>query len=114
MDAARRAKLGQKWACFSCGTRFYDLNRGEPICPRCQTDQREKPKVEKTPKPRPTPKKAKRESKPAESSDPPPDPAEAAEEDADLVVDAEIDDPELDDLEIAGSDDLANKPPQDD
>ncbi len=47
MDAARRARLGQKWSCFSCGRKFYDLNREEPICPRCETDQRNAPPPEK-------------------------------------------------------------------
>ena len=47
MDAERRARLGQKWACFSCGRKFYDLNREEPICPRCESDQRNAPPPEK-------------------------------------------------------------------
>jgi uncharacterized protein (TIGR02300 family) len=32
-------KLGTKFACFSCGLKFYDLGRGEPICPKCGANQ---------------------------------------------------------------------------
>ncbi len=38
------SKLGTKYSCFSCEAKFYDLNRPEPICPKCGTDQRDKPK----------------------------------------------------------------------
>lgn len=43
MDAARKVKLGQRWVCYACEAKFYDLNRPEPICPKCQADQRESP-----------------------------------------------------------------------
>ena len=43
MDAARKVKLGQRWVCYVCAARFYDLHRPEPICPKCQADQRESP-----------------------------------------------------------------------
>jgi len=32
-------KLGTKHVCYSCGTRFYDLGRGKPICPKCGANQ---------------------------------------------------------------------------
>ncbi len=35
--------LGVKHACFKCGTKFYDLKKPDPICPKCATDQREGP-----------------------------------------------------------------------
>jgi hypothetical protein len=38
-----RTKLGKRYACFSCGLKFYDLNRPEPLCPKCGSDQREDP-----------------------------------------------------------------------
>jgi uncharacterized protein (TIGR02300 family) len=47
MDAERKARLGQRWVCYSCEARFYDLNRPEPICPKCEADQRESPAFEK-------------------------------------------------------------------
>ena len=46
MDAKKKAKLGTRWTCYSCLGAFYDLNKPEPICPRCNADQRDTPKVE--------------------------------------------------------------------
>jgi hypothetical protein len=40
------AKLGLKWQCFSCHAKFYDLNKPEPLCPRCGANQHQRPKVE--------------------------------------------------------------------
>jgi hypothetical protein len=41
-----KARLGVKHLCFKCGAKFYDLNKPEPLCPKCGTDQRNRPKVE--------------------------------------------------------------------
>jgi predicted nucleic acid-binding Zn-ribbon protein len=38
-----KSKLGKRYSCFSCGLKFYDLNRPEPLCPKCGSDQREDP-----------------------------------------------------------------------
>jgi uncharacterized protein (TIGR02300 family) len=38
-----KARLGTRYVCFSCGTKFYDLNRPTPTCPECSSDQREAP-----------------------------------------------------------------------
>lgn len=38
-----KAKLGTRYTCFSCTTKFYDLNRPLPTCPECGTDQGEAP-----------------------------------------------------------------------
>ncbi len=38
------SKLGTKYQCFSCEAKFYDLNRPEPICPKCGANQRDRPK----------------------------------------------------------------------
>ena len=35
------ANLGKKYSCYSCHTKFYDLGKPEPICPKCNADQRE-------------------------------------------------------------------------
>jgi len=53
----RQLKLGVKHVCFSCGQRFYDMNKPEPLCPKCGKDQRTKPK---TTEPAPTPPAAKK------------------------------------------------------
>ncbi len=33
--------LGNKFVCFKCGAKFYDLKKPDPVCPKCGTDQRE-------------------------------------------------------------------------
>jgi predicted nucleic acid-binding Zn-ribbon protein len=40
-----------KHTCFTCGAKFYDLFRPEPLCPKCGADQREAPKAPPKPKP---------------------------------------------------------------
>ena len=35
--------LGTKYTCFKCSTKFYDLKKPDPICPKCGADQRESP-----------------------------------------------------------------------
>ena len=39
--ANRAQDLGQKFTCFKCECKFYDLGSPEPLCPRCGADQRE-------------------------------------------------------------------------
>lgn len=36
-------ELGNKFTCFKCSTKFYDLKKPDPICPKCGADQRESP-----------------------------------------------------------------------
>ena len=33
--------LGRKYTCYSCHTKFYDLGKPEPLCPKCNADQRD-------------------------------------------------------------------------
>ncbi len=76
--------LGTKHTCFKCGTKFYDLKKPEPLCPKCGADQRQGPAS----KPSPAAEK-RRAPKPA----PPPQPvAEEVEAEAELDEDAEGDD----------------------
>lgn len=35
--------LGNKHTCFKCQTKFYDLKKPAPVCPKCGADQRESP-----------------------------------------------------------------------
>jgi uncharacterized protein (TIGR02300 family) len=44
ISPAPTSGLGTKYACYACGAKFYDLNRPEPLCPKCGADQREAPK----------------------------------------------------------------------
>jgi uncharacterized protein (TIGR02300 family) len=34
-------KLGAKYECFNCGTKFYDLGKAEPLCPKCGANQKD-------------------------------------------------------------------------
>jgi len=95
MDAAaRKAKLGQKWNCYSCQAKFYDMNKVDPHCPKCGADQRQSPAFEKP--------KRSRAKKPAAAPAPkkavkPPPPIEEG-EDLDTPVDTE--DIGFEDIEI--------------
>jgi hypothetical protein len=33
--------LGRKYTCYSCHTKFYDLGKPVPLCPKCGSDQRD-------------------------------------------------------------------------
>ena len=80
--------LGTKHVCFKCGTRFYDLKKPEPICPKCGADQRQSPAV-----------KAPAEKRRPAPRPPPPEPeveaaADDAEEEAESEDEADEDDDE--------------------
>ena len=34
-------KLGSKYDCYNCGTKFYDLGKPEPVCPKCGANQKD-------------------------------------------------------------------------
>lgn len=52
-----RRDLGERYTCYSCSTKFYDLHRPTPTCPKCGADQREDPAL-KAAKPAPPPRRA--------------------------------------------------------
>ncbi len=89
---AKKVKLGQRWVCYECAARFYDLNRPEPLCPKCKADQRESPAFTK-----PKPRRRKKAAQPA--------PADVVEEPPVVVegahpMDTDLDeDPGLDDVD---------------
>ena len=35
-----KSALGTRYTCYQCEAKFYDMNR-DPVCPKCDTDQRE-------------------------------------------------------------------------
>lgn len=37
----KMANLGHKYTCYSCHTKFYDLGKAVPQCPKCGADQRD-------------------------------------------------------------------------
>ncbi len=42
------SKYGKKHACWSCGTKFYDFGKPEPVCPKCGADPAAAPEVDLT------------------------------------------------------------------
>ncbi|WP_242396186.1 TIGR02300 family protein [Anaeromyxobacter oryzisoli] len=72
--------LGTKHTCFKCGTKFYDLKKPAPICPKCGADQRESPAKS----PPPAERRPRAAARPAEPE------AEETE-----VVEAAVDEEEL-------------------
>ncbi|MDH5542276.1 MAG: FYDLN acid domain-containing protein [Nitrospinota bacterium] len=36
-------KWGKRYTCHKCGVRFYDLNKPEPKCPKCNADPSKAP-----------------------------------------------------------------------
>ncbi|HEY5609728.1 MAG TPA: FYDLN acid domain-containing protein, partial [Thermoanaerobaculia bacterium] len=34
-------KFGRKFTCYSCHTKFYDLGKDDPTCPKCRADPRD-------------------------------------------------------------------------
>ena len=81
--------LGSKHVCFKCGTRFYDLKKAEPLCPKCGADQRQSP-AKAAPE-----KRSRAAARPA--AVPEPEVAEAADTEVDEEVDADGDEDEDDD-----------------
>jgi uncharacterized protein (TIGR02300 family) len=79
-------ELGTKHVCFKCGTKFYDLKKADPLCPKCGTDQRQGPAL----KPATSEKRSRPPARPA-APPPPPEEPEAAGE---VEEDAEADEPE--------------------
>jgi hypothetical protein len=53
--APPRTGLGAKYTCFECGAKFYDLNKPDPVCPKCNADQRDAPRQPARPRPAPLP-----------------------------------------------------------
>ncbi|HLT28554.1 MAG TPA: FYDLN acid domain-containing protein [Myxococcaceae bacterium] len=91
--------LGNKFVCFKCETKFYDLKKPDPICPKCGADQRESPAL------RPG-AESKRSRAAAVKAVPAPvldrDEEETEEDDDDLLDDASDDEEE----ELGDDDDL--------
>jgi hypothetical protein len=60
-------QLGEKYVCFSCGAKFYDLGKPEPRCPKCGADQREAPRQTR-PRATPAPETETVEERPVKRS----------------------------------------------
>jgi hypothetical protein len=83
-------KLGSKYECFSCGTKFYDLGKSEAICPKCGSNQKDSVHAEA---PTPGPTKRKRKTEVVKAVEPV---VEDDTGDDTVVVEDEIETPEID------------------
>jgi uncharacterized protein (TIGR02300 family) len=91
-------KLGNKYDCFNCGAKFYDLGKGTSVCPKCGADQKDA--GDKT---KPLMSQAVRRRRRAELAAPEEVETEAAESEV-AVIEGEDDLPEVD-LGIDGDED---------
>ena len=41
--------LGIRYTCFKCSTKFYDMKKPVPACPKCGADQRDSPALKAPP-----------------------------------------------------------------
>jgi uncharacterized protein (TIGR02300 family) len=71
--------LGSKYVCFKCATKFYDMKKPDPLCPKCGADQRESPAL----KPASEGRRSRLAAAP-KIIEPEPEEPEAAEEEEDL------------------------------
>jgi uncharacterized protein (TIGR02300 family) len=83
-------ELGTKHLCWKCGTRFYDLRKPAPLCPKCGADARQSPALKAPPQ---------KKARPA----PPPEPAEELDVGEEGVLGKELEE-ELDE-ELEDADD---------
>jgi uncharacterized protein (TIGR02300 family) len=98
-------KLGNKYDCYNCGTKFYDLGKPEPICPKCGANQKDAVSSES-----PAAGQASRRRRKAESSKPidleeDDSPLESVEIADDEMVEPDLGDADLDDEEEEDFDD---------
>ena len=102
------ADLGRKHTCFKCSAKFYDLKKPRALCPKCGADQAEAPIAAAPPPPPPQTRGPRMVDPPEEPAEPPDEDAEVVPADAEAEGEAEDDDPrgvETDDLdEPAGED----------
>jgi uncharacterized protein (TIGR02300 family) len=75
--------LGVKHTCWKCGTKFYDLKKPAPVCPKCGSDPRAAPVA------RPAPPAERRRSAKEEPVEEVADPLEEAALDEELAEEPE-------------------------
>jgi uncharacterized protein (TIGR02300 family) len=78
--------LGNKHTCWKCSTKFYDLKKADPVCPKCGADPRAAPVVKA---PSAAAEKRAARAKPVAEVEETPDVVEEAEADEDLDDPAE-------------------------
>ncbi len=100
--AVRLPTVGSKRVCVSCATRFYDLMRTPPVCPKCGTEQ--PPEAPRAPSIRRAPTRHRMMKAPAPA-------ARDADDDAAPVLDTDEDDADADDEEADAVEDEADEEP---
>jgi uncharacterized protein (TIGR02300 family) len=98
-------KLGTKYDCYNCGTKFYDLGKPEPVCPKCGANQKAAVSSESPASGQASRRRRKAETvKPIdlEEEDAPSEPVEVAD---DEMVEPELADADLDEEEEEDFDD---------
>lgn len=90
------ADLGRKYTCYSCHTKFYDLNKPVPTCPKCNADQRD---AEEAPVYTPARGRARQVEEPAEEEEftPAAETTESTGDEDEEIVPARDEEPEEDD-----------------
>jgi len=88
-------KLGTKYECYNCGTKFYDLGKSDPLCPKCGADQRDSGQSESASTGQATRRRRKAEvSKPIEIED---------EEPIEDIAEDEMVEPELEEADLGAA-----------
>lgn len=106
MVARDMSKFGNKYTCFSCGAKFYDLHKPEALCPKCGADQAGAP----PPKPTATKTKSIEVVRPPVRVD---EDDDSFDDDDEIAVDddeIEIDDADID---LDADDDESDDEPED-
>lgn len=85
-------KLGTKFECYNCGTKFYDLGKTEAVCPKCGANQKDSVQAEAPAASQASRRKRKVEIKPIETVD--------EEETVDVAPDEDLDTPDLEEGDL--------------
>jgi uncharacterized protein (TIGR02300 family) len=88
-------KLGNKYDCYNCGTKFYDLGKSEAVCPKCGANQKDAVSSES-----PAASQAARRRRKADVAKPIDIEEEEAPIDAVEIADDEMVEPDLADAEL--------------
>jgi uncharacterized protein (TIGR02300 family) len=92
--ATRSPQLGSKRVCVSCSTRFYDMTKAPPVCPKCGTVQ--PPEVPRVRAPVREPRRPFRTPMPVAAVEAEEEAAPLADPDADEDAEADADVEEID------------------
>lgn len=63
------AELGNKFICYNCSTKFYDLGKAEALCPKCGANQKDAEKNDHAATPAARRKRKTEVSKPLDIED---------------------------------------------